>query len=135
MKTKDDFVIEKGIAFLKGISFAEEAKVVYDFLKVNQDIEYASVVTNDNRYFELKGEKLVRTDNTSFKNPFYKILGETNHKQSVILDNNNKMKNLNKNEIKIEYAEKDIVDKINNIELRLSKLESILNKIKLIVNE
>jgi len=54
MKTINDFKIIDGVAVLKGVAYAEEAKVVDEFLKSNPNIRYASIHTKDNRYFELK---------------------------------------------------------------------------------
>jgi len=77
MKTIKDFKIIDGIAVLEGVSYAEEAKVVDEFLKNNPNVRYASIYTKDNRYFELKENNLFFTKEKTFENPYYDSKEET----------------------------------------------------------
>jgi len=71
MKTVNDFKIINEVAVLDGVAFAEEAKVVDEFLRDNIKIEYVSVISKDKRYFELKNSKLILTKEQKFINPYY----------------------------------------------------------------
>src|SRR5690606_9761516 len=71
MKTKNDFIIENNKAILVGVSYAEEAKVVDEFLNENQGIKYVQIVTKDGRNFKLSNGKLIFTKEESFINPYY----------------------------------------------------------------
>jgi len=71
MKTVDDFKIINNVAILEGVSYLEEVRVVDTFLHLNPQIQYASVITKDNRYFCLEQGKLVSTKEQTFLNPYY----------------------------------------------------------------
>ncbi|HEY8364062.1 MAG TPA: hypothetical protein VIK84_00700 [Haloplasmataceae bacterium] len=83
MKTINDFKIIDGVAILEGVAYAEEAKVVDEYLKNNPNIKYASVYTFDNRYFELKNGRLLSTNEKTFVNPYYEVSNDT-----IIFENN-----------------------------------------------
>lgn len=71
MKSINDFKIIDGIAILKGISFVEEQKIVDEFLKEHQYIQYAKVVSEDNRFFKLQNNRLILSSEETFINPYY----------------------------------------------------------------
>jgi len=110
MKTVNDFKIIDGVAILEGVAYAEEAKVVDEFLKNNPNIKYASVYTFDNRYFELKNGRLLSTNEKTFINPYYVV---SDYEK---VDNKDFLGNLSNH---------DLMTKINDLEARLAKLEKI----------
>src|SRR5690554_2347589 len=120
MKTVNDFEVINGVAHLSGVAYAEEALVVKEFLKDNPNIKYASIVTRDNRHFELKDNRLVFSREERFINPYYNGDNETNDNFTAdISDNNQKL------ESRIEAIEK-AVERINSI---ISKVTLLLNNI------
>ena len=82
MKTINDFKLINGVAVLEGVSYAEEAKVVEEYLKNNNNIEKASVIAKDGRRFELKDGRLVLSSEPTFLNPYYTI--EKKHEEEVV---------------------------------------------------
>lgn len=126
MKTINDFKIIDGIAILEGVAYLEEARVVDEFLKINSTIQYASVVTNDNRYFELSDGKLILSKETKFNNPYFKSnsisKGDDEILSDELLNNNN------------NYFE----DQILHLEERVKILEhnnNLINKTLLEITE
>ena len=120
MKTTNDFKVLDRVAYLKGISYAEEVRVVDKFLKENPDIKFASVQTMDNRYFELKDNKLVYTMEEKFLNPYFVEEKEIENKEISSIISDDKILNLE--------------SRIINLEDRLNKYDGILTKIALIIN-
>ena len=113
MKTVNDFKIIDNVATLEGIAYAEETKVVEEFLKNNINIKYASVFTKDNRYFELVSGKLLFTKEKMFINPYYND-NEEIEKQTTLQKGN-------------------LENRITCMEDKISNLENIMKKHKQII--
>lgn len=109
MKTINDFIIIDEVAVLKDVSYAEEAKIVDEYLKLNKHIKYASVITKDSRYFELKNEKLINSKEDKFINPYF----EKVDRKAIE----------NKGIVNIENIDGKYLDIINALDKRISALE------------
>lgn len=102
MKTIDDFKVIDGVAVLEGVMLASEASIVKDFLINHKEIKYASVYTNDKRYFKLENDRLISSHERTFENPYYI------------------------EPIVVEEKEPQSIDKLKELEERISILESKL---------
>jgi hypothetical protein len=129
MKTIKDFKIKGEAAILEGISYANEAIVVEDFLKANPTIKYVKVVTKDNRNFELKDSKLVFTKEEQFINPYYVNINPINN-DKVINNDTNVINNRDKeNNLNIEDRIKCLEDKSLKYEKMLKEVAIVLSSI------
>lgn len=129
MKTVTDFKIIDGIATLEGVAFSEEASVVDYFLKNNNRIQKASVISIDGRSFELREGKLVLSIDKTFFNPYY-----TNEIITNNLNDEKKDMNLidykNENYVTVEKIEKQLLIQ----EKRIDKLFTIIEGISVLLN-
>ncbi|MFA7689192.1 MAG: hypothetical protein WCX96_03805 [Bacilli bacterium] len=122
MKTINDFKIINGVAVLEGISYADEAKVVDEYLKQNTNVLYVCVMTKDGRYFVLKNDKLIYSNEKTFTNPYYcedSILKKTKKELEPLKDNlledrvlviENSLARLNEGFSKLLLAIKNIIE-------------------------
>lgn len=125
MKKIEDFKIINNTAILEGIAYREEAMIVDEFLKNNQNIQYVSLKTNDNRSFELIKGKLIPSINSTFINPYYNLnISSDNIDHSQKLDE----KNINNQQIDVKAS----ID----VKILLSNLKNqILNNNKTIFEQ
>ena len=130
MKTIQDFKIEKGVAILEGVTYAEEAKVVDKYLQNNKKIPFAAVLTKDGRNFELRDGKLVLSNKKAFANPYFtQDRNEENivlekYSNSLYLSSLNKVSNVEKID-KLEMRIKALEDKITSYQKLLMEIKSI----------
>lgn len=132
MKTINDFKIIDGVAVLEGVAYAEEAKVVDEFLKSNSNVKYASVYTKDNRHFELKDNKLFFTKKDKFLNPYY---SQGNDDTNLLIEKYVKSSNLStlKKSNKVNSL-KELEKKILFLENEIYEYKNILNEILTFIN-
>lgn len=121
MKTSNDFYIKDNTAILEGVTYAEESKVVLEYLKNNPQIKYVAVISKDGRRFELKNERLVFTKEETFINPYYEEM-LMNH----TMDESNKKKAEAKLTIINQLLNK-LIQVIDDENIDIEKLSSLLD--------
>ena len=118
MKTINDFKVINEVAILEGVAYAEEAKVVDDYLKANNQVNQVSVISKDGRNFELKNGKLVLSNGQVFLNPYF-------HKEIKALNPEvieSKVMNINEIENQLKIHD----EKIDNINYLLKNIAELL---------
>ena len=129
MKTINDFKLVNGVAILEGVAYAEEAKVVDDYLKANNQIKSVSVISKDGRNFELRNGKLVLSNGQNFSNPYYtKYINEI--KDNVTITEN---EYLTVNQSRSEMTNNGFNQKLLYLEERFNKLENIIKEISILL--
>lgn len=128
MKTINDFKVINGVAILEGVAYAEEAKVVDEFLKVNNQINQVSIISKDGRNFELKNGKLVLSNGQSFINPYFNkeintINQEIEESKLNMVNNDDGIMNIH--EIKQQLIIQD--KKIEKINFLIKEMLNLLN--------
>ena len=129
MKTISDFKVVNNIALLEGVAYAEEAKVVEDYLKNNNHINQVSIVSNDGRNFELKNGKLVLSSVQTFLNPYFikeipAINKDVEERKSISSDNfGDSIMNIH--DIEFELKTQEL--KIENINSLIKEISKLLN--------
>lgn len=128
MKTINDFKVVNGVAILEGVAYAEEAKVVDEFLKVNNQINQVSIISKDGRNFELKNGKLVLSNGQSFINPYFNkeintINQEIEESKLNMVNNDDGIMNIH--EIKQQLIIQD--KKIEKINFLIKEMLNLLN--------
>jgi hypothetical protein len=125
MKTVNDFNIKDGVVVLEGVAYAEEARVVDEFLKVHTEIKLASVFTNDQRSFRLDNGKLVLTNDKTFINPYFDLTTEDS--KSILYPHTEKTDSSNL-EQRIIALEKDLLEYESLLKSILSLLTKFIEK-------
>lgn len=124
MKTINDFKIINEVAVLDGVAYAEEAKIVEEYLINNKEVKYVSVLSKDGRYFELKNCKLVLSNEERFINPYFI------KKSNLICDElDSKVSKQKKLEPILNVSNIELDQKFYYLEERLGKLYSLMNEI------
>jgi len=128
MKTIKDFKVVNGVATLEGVAYAEEAKVVDEFLKANDQIKQVSIISKDGRNFELKNKKLVLSNEQYFLNPYLiKEIKDDNQETVENILNKNNIDNRIMNIHEIEQQLKILDNKVNEINSLIKQISQLLN--------
>jgi hypothetical protein len=129
VKTIQDFKIEKGVAILEGVTYAEEAKIVDEYLRNNKKISFVSVLTKDGRNFELREGKLLLSNKKTFINPYFTQERNEARDVSEKYTNSSYLSSLTKSNY-TEELEK-LEQRVKALEDRISSYQKLLIEITL----